>query len=249
MTVIFSHPLTADFSGVRSLQANGTNPSGSSSPAGNGTQLTIVDGWMRALLTDTDAPFAGGQRSEITGPDEAVPSERLYRWEMRPGADWVYDSTAFVVTQIHTNPDASAVAENFWITCDGRWYRALIPNVGVPADVAAYRAIAAWPFVAGRTHRLALHARWDKTSTGWLSLIVDGRLLAAERQTPTSYNHTVGPYFKLGVYMPSHAYSGWGSRTMYARNLIATDGVNGQSWADLLGDVPRPVPVTVRGLT
>lgn len=248
MAVLWSHPLTSDFLGVRSLQANGSNPSGDSSPAGNGTQLRIVDGWMRATVSDTDTPFASGQRSEITGPDDVVPSSRLYRWDYRLVDEWPYDSTAFVLMQIHSNPSGAVVAENFWITCDGVTTRALVPS-SLPGDVLTYRCVASWPAVVGEVNRMALHVRWDDGANrqGWMEIYRNGYLLASVRGMATAYSHAEagGPYFKLGCYMPSHAYGGWGVRAMEARNVIVTDGLNGESWTSLLGDIPRPMPWAV----
>ncbi len=245
MAVLWTYPLTENFLGVRSLQANGTNPTGNSSPNGNGTQLQIVDGWMRATVNDTDAPFGGGRRSEITGDDDVVPSERLYRWEYRLHGNWTFDSTAFVLMQIHSNPASGVVAENFWITCDGQIVRALVPS-SLPGDVTTYRCIAAWPAVVGEINQMALHVRWDKTADrqGWMTLYRNGFIVATVRGMATAYSHAEagGPYFKLGCYTPSYAYSGWGSRSMEARNVIVSDNLNGASWTSLIGDIPRPVP-------
>lgn len=248
MTVLWSHPLTENFLGVRSLQANGSNPSGDSSPAGNGTQLQIVDGWMRATVSEADAVFAGGHRAEITGADDVVPSERLYRWEYRIIGAWPYNSTEFVLMQIHSNPSGAVVAENFWITCDGTTIRALVP-ASLPGDVTSYRCIASWPAVVGEINRMALHVSWDKTANrqGSMALYRNAQIVATVRGMATAYSHAEagGPYFKLGCYMPSHAYSGWGVRMMEARNVIVSDNLNGESWTTLLGDIPRPVPWAV----
>lgn len=250
MAVVYAWPLTSTFIGVHSLGANGiSHGSGHSAADGIGTQWQIVDGWALATLSDTDAVTNGGQRTELAGDNDPAPCERLYRWEYRLEGVWPYDSTAFVIMQIHSDPSGAVVAENFWLTCDGRTVEAMLPT-SQPGDVLTYSRIAAWPAVVGQVVAVALHVRWDKTTNraGWIDLYVNGVLMASVRNRATAYSHAEaggGPYYKVGVYMPAHAYSGWGVRSMSVRNVIVTDGLNGESWTALLGDIPRPVPWAV----
>lgn len=247
MAVLYEYPMTSTFLGVRAMGANGISHGlGHTAAEGIGTQLRIVDGWALATLSQTDAVTAVGKRVEITGPNETVPSERLYRWEYRLEGEWPYDSTPFVIMQIHSDPAVGSVAENFWLTCDGRTVAAMLPT-SQPGNVLTYSRIAAWPAVVGEAVKVALHIRWDKTTDdrGWLDLFVNGTHMASVRGRATAYSHAEaggGPYFKLGVYMPAHSYVDWTVRQMSMRNVIVTDGLNGESWTSLLGDIPRPVP-------
>lgn len=245
MTVILNAPLTETFAGVPFLGANGVSTSGAASPTGIGSQLSIVDGWMRSVVNRSDADTSGGKRSEIAGNTETVPGDRLYRWEFRLGAGWVYDPTQFVLMQIHSTPDVGVVAENFWITCDGALFRAFIPAIDPPGEGAFQKQIASWP-VSQDVQKIALLVRWSQTGGGSIALIVGNTVRANIRGNGTSYNHTLGPYLKLGAYMPSSGYAGWTSREMFARNLIVTDDLDGKSWTELIGDIPRPVPFSVQ---
>lgn len=244
MAVVYAWPLTSTFLGVHALGANGiSHGPGHSAADGIGTQWQIVDGWALATLSDTDAVTNGGQRTELAGNNDSAPCERLYRWEYRLEGAWPYDSTPFVIMQIHSNPSGAVVAENFWLTCDGRTVEAMLPT-SQPGDVLTHSRIAAWPAVMGEVVRMAIHMRLDKTTNraGWLDLYVNGVLKASVRDRATAYSHAEvdgGPYYKVGVYMGAHAYSGWGVRAMSVRNVIVTDGLNGESWTNLLGDVPR----------
>lgn len=242
MTVVYQYPLTADFLGVRSLQANGTNPTGDSSPSGNGPQISIVDGWARFKMWSTDAPFGGGIRAELTGPDETVPSLRMYRWESRFGDDWVYDTEPFVVMQMHANHTGTSYAENILIRCDGRQIWMEIPAIEPPSTGMTGKAVAYLPMVIGTTYKHALLIKWDKTGKGSILWIVNGTVLYSAPLIGTEYNYPTGPYFKVGVYTGGAHSNQWSTRTQYVRNVIVTDGLDGKSWTELIGVTPRPVP-------
>lgn len=240
MTVVYQFPLTSTFAGVRSLQANGTNPSGDDSPTGNGAQISIENGWAKFQMWETDDEFGGGIRAEMTGADEDVPSMRLYRWESR-FEGWDYSAEPFVVMQIHSNHDSTAYAEPVLIRCDGRQIWMEIPAIEPPLTGLTSKAVGYMPIEMGRVYKHALLAKWDKTGKGSLRWIVDGVVRFGAPLTGTDYNYTVGPYFKVGVYTGGSHTAGWGTRIQYVRNLIVTDGLNGESWSDLIGDIPRPV--------
>lgn len=241
MTVIYQYPLAENFAGVRSLQANGTNPSGDSSPAGNGPQITISGGWGRFQMWETDTPFGGGVRAELTGPDETVPSLRLYRWESRFDG-WPYDAESFVVMQMHANHDGDAYAENILIRCDGRQIWLAIPAIEPPGTGLTSRDVAFVPIEMGEVYKHALLVKWSKTGQGSILWIVNGIVRYNTPLIGTEYDYVVGPYLKLGVYTGGAHTAGWDTRVQYVRNVIVTDGFNGQSWTDLIGDIPRPAP-------
>lgn len=245
MTVIYQYPLTTDFLGVRSLQANGTNPTGDSSPAGNGQQISIVDGWARFKIWPTDAPFGGNIRAELTGPDETVPSLRMYRWESRFGDDWVYDPENFVVMQMHANHPGTAYAEEIIIRCNGRNVWLDIPAAEPPATGLTSKSVASFPFESGVVYKHALIIKWDKTGKGSILWIVNGVVLYSAPLIGTEYNYPVGPYFKVGVYTGGTHLNQWVTRTQYVRNVIVTDGLDGKSWTELIGAVPTQVPFAV----
>ena len=249
MAVIYRYPLTTtfgagtdaagSFDAVRSMQANGTNPTGTASPTGNGSQISIVDGWARMLMNETDAPFAGNIRSELTGPDEAVPSTRFYRWESRCEG-WPVTSDRYVVMQMHANHDGDIFAENVLIQCNGESLSLFLPLVEPPGTNPVSRLMAELPIQMGAIYKQALFVRWDKTGDGELAWIVNGRVIFNATRIGTEYNYTVGPYLKLGVYTNGGKPAGWVSRVQFIRNVIVTDGLDGKSWTELIGDIPRP---------
>lgn len=243
MTVVYQYPLRTDFVGVRSLQANGTNPSGNSAPSGNGPQICIVDGWARMKAWDTDAPFAGNIRSEITGYDDTVPSERLYRWESR-FEKWPLNGPSFVTMQMHANHDGAAYAENVLMYFDGKELSLNLPATEPPNTGTTSKQVAAIPIAMGNIYKHALLINWDKTGNGSICWIVNGQVIFNATKIGTEYNYVVGPYLKLGVYNTSGA-TGWGEREQYVRDVIVTDGLEGKSWTELIGDIPRPIPFVV----
>lgn len=256
MATVYRYPLTStfgagtdalgSFDAVRSLQANGTNPSGTESPTGNGTQISIVDGWARMLMSETDAPFAGNIRSEITGPDETVPSVRLYRWESR-FEDWpVTPGNLWVTMQMHCNHDGAVYAEDILLMCDGETVGLYLPTIEPPNTGTASRLMASLPIQMGAIYKHAMLVRWDKTGNGALTWIVNGQVIFNATKIGTEYNYTVGPYLKLGVYTNGSKAAGWGSRVQFIRNVTVTDGLDGKSWTELIGDIPRPRPFSVR---
>lgn len=243
MATVYAHPLTSNFLTVRSLQANGTNPSGDSSPAGNGPQISIVSGWARMKIFDTDAPFSGNIRAELTGPDEAVPSTRLYRWDSR-FEGWPVGGPSFVVMQMHCNHDGAIYAEDVLMYFDGAELKLNLPAVEPPSTGTTTKTVAAVPILMGTVYEHALLIRWDKTGKGAICWMVNGRVVYNATLIGTEYNYAVGPYLKLGVYNTSGS-TGWGSREQYLRDVIVTDGLDGKSWTELIGDIPRPVPFSV----
>ena len=241
MAVVYRYPLTTDFLGVRSLQANGTNPSGDSSPSGNGPQISIVDGWARFKMWNNDAPFGGNIRSELTGPDETVPSMRLYRWESRFGDDWVYDTEPFVVMQMHANHPSTAYAEEIIIRCNGRHVWLDIPAAEPPSTGLSSKSVAFFSMAIGAIYQHALLIKWDKAGKGSILWIVNGTVLYSAPLIGTEYNYPTGPYFKVGVYTGGAHTNPWSTRTQFVRNVIVTDGLDGKSWTELVGDIPRPL--------
>lgn len=244
MAVVFQYPLTETFAGVRSLQANGTNPSGDDSPSGNGEQIKIVGGWARFQINATDAPFGGNIRSELTGPDETVPSLRLYRWDSRLEG-WPYDAESFVIMQMHANHPGTAYAEEVLIKCDGAQMWLAIPTIEPPGTDLTSKKVAFTPVQMGVIYKHALIVQWDKTGRGSLMWIVNGTVLYSNPLIGTEYNYPTGPYLKLGVYTGGAHSGSWQQRTVYVRNVIVTDGLDGKSWTELIGDIPRPVPFAV----
>ena len=245
MTVIFHYPLTENFLGVRSLQADGTNPTGDSSPAGNGPQISIEDGWAKFQMWETDAAFGGNIRAELTGPDEIVPSLRLYRWESR-FEGWPYDPDDFIVMQMHANHTGIAYAEDILIRCDGRQISLNVPAIEPPATGMTTKAVAFVPITMGEVYKHALLVRWSTVGRGSILWIVNGIVRYSAPLIGTEYNYPTGPYFKVGVYTGGSQIPGWGTRVQYVRNIIVTDGLDGQSWTELIGDIPRPVPFSVQ---
>lgn len=246
MTVVYQFPLTATFAGVRSLQANGTNPSGDDSPNGNGEQIRIFDGWARFKMWPSDAPFGGGIRAEMTGPDETVPSARLYRWESRFGDDWVYDAESFVVMQMHSNHTGTSYAEPILIRCDGRQIWMDVPAIEPPSTGLTSKSVGFVTITLGEIYKHALLVKWSKTGIGSILWIVNGVVRYGAPLIGTEYNYPTGPYFKVGVYTGGTHTGAWTTRTQYVRNVIVTDGLDGKSWTELIGDVPRTQPFFVR---
>ncbi len=256
MGVIYRYPLTSTFDAgadaagtfhaVRSMQANGTNPDGAASPNGNGPQISIVDGWAKCTMWETDAPFAGNIRSELVGEDEPVPSSRVYRWESRID-EWPVTADEYVVMQLHQTEDegGDTYAVPVLLTFNGVRLSLMLPTIEPPGTGTASRRMASIDITMGQVYKHCMLVGWSKTGRGSIIWIVNGQTIFSAPLIGTDYDYIIGPYLKLGVYTNGGKPAGWGSRVQFIRNVIVTDGLDGKSWTELIGDIPRPRPFSV----
>lgn len=239
MPIIYAYSLADSFAGVRSLQTDGVNPSGNSAPEGVGDSITLRNGWGRFTITPNTIPFGGGIRSELTGPDEVVPSTRLYRWESVL-EDFEYDTESFVIMQMHANHPGTAYAEEILIRCDGKHMWLALPIVTPPGQGLVSNAVAFYPVRNGESYLHALQVKWDKNGNGFIIWMVNGCVVYNNTRIGTEYNYPTGPYLKLGIYTGGAHSNPWIRRTQYVRNVIVSEETGENSWLDLVGRTPKP---------
>lgn len=229
--------LSESFAGVYQMQAAGVIDTGDNYPAGIGSSLSIVDGVMRATVSDTDDQTALGQRAEIRAPSDAR-AERWYTWEFMIPTEWD-DDAPMSVMQIHDSPDGGDAARfpNFLLTIESGQIVALVPTAALPTEGAAGTRIARRPLVKGRWYSGFLHVSWQIGATGFRELFLDGVPMFRHFNVATHYDDVAGPYLKLGVYDFYHA-GGFGTKTAYFRNAAVWSGNDG--YQTVMGQLPRP---------
>ena len=226
-----SFPLDS-FAGVPSLQANGTQTTGNSSPAGVPGRLEIVDDplgqrgrVMRATLFETDANTAGYQRSEIAFSPDSL-GEWWHSWWFMLDETWTDLDTPFIVQQIHDTPDGGdgQKGPNFLTNILTGHLRVIVPAEVLPTESGNLRRGGCIGVQNRRWYHCCLHVIWSTTGTGLRELFVDGVPIHRENSLPTQYVDVVGPYLKLGVYDGLSAAAGWTQRRAYFSGLRMWSG-------------------------
>ena len=227
-----SWPMTSSFAGVPSLQANGTQTTGTSSPSGIDGRLEIVrdptgvrGNVMRSTLYESDDNTAGYRRSEIAGPADSL-AEYWYSWSMMIDPVWTDLENPFILAQIHDTPDGGdgQKAPNFLLANLSGHLRCTVPEQTLPSEGGNLRRIGTAPLIPGRWFDCCLHAKWATGTGGMREFFVDGMPMFREINLPTQYTDVTGPYLKLGIYNGLSATAGWVMRRAYYSDVRIWSG-------------------------
>ncbi len=244
MTKIIDYPLGTNFSGVNTLQAQGSIVSGNSSPTGIGSALSISNGYMVSSITQSDTLTATAIRAEITAPADSM-AERWYVWEFMLPESFAPSSDPISLMQIHDTPDGGdgtkAVPFSFYYEQSG-CLAAYVPLQTLPAEGASFKLAGSINVTKGHWYKAALHCLWSTTTTGFREFYLDGQPLFRHFNLPTMYSDAVGPYFKVGCYDSTHN-ARFGTATAYFRNVGIWSGNDG--FNTVLGALPTLAPQRV----
>lgn len=226
MARIISAPLTHSFSGVATLQGNGSGPDAALYQNGIPGTFDLIDGAARITVRDTDTGTYGERRSEMTFAEASPTGERWYTWEFMAPHGWNFN-TGMAIMQIHEFPDngAADVGTQFVLFLENGMIVPYVPvNVLVPGT-SMYR-LPAQPFEFGRWYSMCLHANWQLTAIGSWELFVNGKPAFRRHGFANAYNFVKGGYLKLGTYNFNSA-EGWGTKTIHFRNVNIWSGNDG----------------------
>jgi hypothetical protein len=244
MAKIIDYPLNADFSGVNTLQAQGSIATGNSSPSGIGSALLIENGVMKSTITQSDTLTATGIRAEITALADSF-AERWYVWEFMLPENFNPSTDPISLMQIHDKPDggdgAKAVPFTLYYEQSG-YFAAHVPAQTLPTEGTNFKPAGVLDVQKGRWYKACLHVLWSTTTTGFREFYMDGVPLFRHFNVPTMYSDATGPYFKLGCYDATHN-ARFGTATAYFRNVAIWSGNDG--YQAVMGGLPALPPQRV----
>lgn len=218
MTLLRSAPLNgpAGYSAAQSIQTDSLTYAPGAVPNGvAGRMEWVADPLgergtvLRCQLGAWTAESGGyGNRSEINFPNETVTAgnaaPRWYKWScMIPLSGFIADDRYFSIAQIHDEPDGGDGGRwpNFILYAGMGELLVMLPRTNPPTDGDSVGRVAArYPLVRDRWMDIQLGVNLSLETTGWIDLIIDGKLVLRERNHGTAYDDVVGPWHKLGVY-------------------------------------------------
>lgn len=203
----------------------------------------VVDGLSGARgparkfeVRSTDPLVHQGFRSELRLRPNYMREEFWYQGRVLVPADWLRSEMPVIAMQWRNTRDfylgdpanmpplALYIIGSDWHVVkrwDSRWISTLTPP-RVEGDLTAATA----PLEPGKWSEWTFHVRWSPQDDGFLKVWKDGNLLV-DMQGPIGHQDLIGPYMKVGVYVP-----GWNdigleknvaTRILYF-NLIAASG-------------------------
>lgn len=195
-------------------------------PAGSGE--TVIE----YTRTTAQAIAALGNRSEMwyQGPD--VGDTAWYWWASYIPSSWP-DTMDFCVLQLHDTPDGGDASKPptmlGYLDEFGRFqlWNAYDTNATTtPAKNDFDRQLMQWKYPKGEWVEWVMHVTWSATAgAGSLEFWRNARKVYVETDQINTYNDTVGPHWKQGVY-DYFSFGGYGSRTQYGKGLVVADGTS-----------------------
>jgi hypothetical protein len=152
----------------------------------------------------------------LSGTQTAVGNEYWYGFSIFLPNDFIADDIWEIVAQWHDTPDSSAEYGRNPIlsfqTQKGIWK---IMNLWDDKATSS-KVNGAWTYTGKKSWDLGAYSRgvwtdwvvnvrWSYTSSGYLKIWKDGKLVV-DQVGPNTFNDKIGPYFKMGIY------KGWGTR-------------------------------------
>jgi hypothetical protein len=182
----------------------------------------------------SDTPIYGGYRSELRLRPNLMGRDFWYQGRVLLPADWTISATTVNIMQWRGTRDiifgesttvpplALDVTGNRWRVLkawDDRWISPDVPRV------QGHRPIASSPITPGQWTTWTFHMRWSPTSDGLVQIWKDGALLL-DLPGPIGFNDLIGPYMKVGVYIPGWLENGLEknvrARSVYFDELTAS---------------------------
>jgi len=236
-----------DFSVYRTLQTMGKVLAASSYSTGVVDRIELLSGQhgrvrVAALsLGDADPLTALGKRTEIVGPIEPLHTERWYAWSYFIPETWHPSRT--VISQFHETEDIFDFAAHpptltFQTQPNGTVIVSNALDVNAQTTSSSYqtRTLTTYELDPGQWTTISMRVRWSAAQDGYMDIYKDGRLLFSESDHPNTFNDSLGPTFKAGVYEQQRLASG--TQTILFAGLVSGDAE--ESLATITSQVPEP---------
>lgn len=193
-------------------------------------------------LGDEDPLTALGKRTEIVGPIEPLQVERWYAWSYFIPETWQASRT--VISQFHETEDQVDFAVHppalaFQTQLDGTVTirNAFDRNVATTPSSYQVRPLASYELDIGRWTTIAMHVLWTPSDNGFMKIYKNGQVIFTENGHPNTFNDSLGPGFKAGLYDPEQL--GVGVQTIQLAGYVSGDA--GESLATITSHVPEPL--------
>ena len=220
--VVFDGRLSdGNFSGYRTLEADGVVLAGAVAPNGIQAHLERVPdptgsgkSVMRATHIYGDLPTSGGYRSEFSTFKDPVGSERWYSWGYYLPETFKTVKNDVAIAQIHDtadvgesnmrNPTLAVLVRGDRLKLINAFDYDRITSPSGTASIAGIdyerRELTSWALDTGKWTFLELHVKWAGDDTGFLEFWKDGVLLFQEKDHINTFNDERGVWFKSGLY-------------------------------------------------
>jgi len=191
----------------------------------------------RFTLRRDDADVKGSRRAEVRMKAGRIGDEYRYAFSLFLPTDWRDEQVPATLAQWHAVPDkwlaeAGRSPPLRLMTMDGKWLLAVIwDSKRVSRRPFSDNDPEGWlleelgPLDKGRWVDWSFTVRWSYRDGGRLTVTKDGRRVF-ERDGPNAYNDALGPYLKLGIYVPEWAMDG--TATAVDRHVVYLDDVSVQ---------------------
>lgn len=258
----------AGFASYRILEANGSRTAGSLSPDGIAGHIERVADPVNPLryvakstITRDDALIAGGYRSEFSGNEDPLFTERWYGFGFMIPSEWSSTKNSINLFQVHDRADIDESGFRYAAfhmeinpIDQVKVYNAYdadrvtsAPDVHPTANVDyVHRKLAEFSIVRDQWTYFVLNVRWAGDDSGSMNIWKDGEILFSENDHINTYNDVRGPWFKAGTYA-SGLSTGWTTLSSFSTGVVVGDG--GESLASIsrlieggvVSSVPEPV--------
>lgn len=253
MTILFDGRFThgADIDDYTQWQTNGaTGTDASLIPAGR-IELVSLDGETacRFTVADSDELAANGNRTEIRGPSVTIGGEYWYSWHTYVPEGFGNDRVLtldqlpnFAVGQFHQAPDGGEYSSPPMpmLYDAGKMVIRSYYDEGATSTSESYtrRTLASFRCLPGAWRHFVLHVLWDASSSGFIEMWCDRRLVASETGQANCADNSEGPYPKLGVYNFGSLAS-YGTRQIFSKGIVCADDTS-QSFDAFMAEIGHP---------
>lgn len=206
---------------------------------------------LRFSLQADDADVKGSKRAELRLKAAPFGQDRWYFASLRIPADWMGIPEPTTVLQWHAVDDKILgevsrspplrllIQDREWIIVS-RWDSR--PVTGLPLQrgpvVGEERVLWKGPLDVGVSIDWLFRVRWSHASNGIVAAWKNGTRIACY-EGPNAYNDLMGPYLKVGIYVPS--WKAAADRTISRRELIVERVRQSAHPLDSRFDVRAPV--------
>lgn len=232
---------SATYAPIQGLSGIGVAIAGASNPQGIPDVLTLENGMMKAYCSDDHPITSGGHRTEIYLTVDSFTTDSWVTWEfMLPSVWWTGFTGIITISQFHDSPAEGHTTPRqppFMLQFNNKNLQIAWPSAVLPAEVSASRQANGIPLEFDRWYAMCTHFKWAPNSLGFREVFVDRKPIYREWNVPTSYDDTLCPYFKLGMYFTNN-FNPCGNKVLYARNLKRWSGNDG--YQTILGGAPIP---------
>lgn len=228
---------------IQGLSGVGVAIAGASNPQGIADVLTLENGVMRAYCSDAHALTSGGHRTEIYFLPDTFGVESWYTWDfLLPSDYWTGFTGIITIGQFHDSPNAGNSTPrqpNFMLQFNNKNLQVTWPKAVLPTEQSSSRQAPGVNLDFDRWYSMCIRFSWKTDATGFREVFVNRTPVYREWGVPTSYNDTVAPYFKLGMYFTNNL-NPCGEKVLYVKNLKRWSGNDG--YQAVMGGAPLTPP-------